>query len=334
MSHVQPDALTLSRGEEWQDRRAFTETVLASRESVHPFAGRFVHVVAGEVERLGLGGSLAWEDWERLFDHVTLRVIFGDQARDDQALTARLERLMGEANRLIGLSPGDDYYELYAGIEGYVSEPGPESLVAQAAQAPQNVRTRVTQQIPHWMFAMRDTLGQNAYRALAAIAADRSVLSRVMAEIDGVDLTDPAAIDGLGYLEGCLQEAMRLWPTTPLLARETTRETVLAGEKLEEGTQVMLLNVFNHRDPDHVADADRFSPERWSGGGTDYRFNHLSNGTQDCPGGPLVSLLGKAVLAQMLSRYDLTLDSPQLPGGGTMPHMLNFYETRLSVRPR
>ncbi len=58
------------------------------------------------------------------------------------------------------------------------------------------------------------------------------------------------------YLEGCLQEAMRLWPTTPLLARETTRDTTLAGEKLKEGTQVMLLNVFNHRDPDHVEDAD------------------------------------------------------------------------------
>jgi cytochrome P450 len=109
---------------------------------------------------------------------------------------------------------------------------------------------------------------------------------------------------------------------------------VLAGEKLEEGTQVMLLNVFNHRDPDHVVDADRFSPERWSGGGTDYRFNHLSNGSQDCPGGPLVSLLGKAVLAQTLSRYDLRLESPQLSGGGPMPHMLNFYETRFSVRSR
>ncbi len=57
---------------------------------------------------------------------------------------------------------------------------------------------------------------------------------------------------------------MRLWPTTPLLAREATDETTLAGERLEEGTQVMMLNVFNHRDPDHVEDADRLCPERWS----------------------------------------------------------------------
>src|SRR5256885_14382220 len=30
MSHFQPDALTLSRGEEWPDRRAFNEAVVAA----------------------------------------------------------------------------------------------------------------------------------------------------------------------------------------------------------------------------------------------------------------------------------------------------------------
>ena len=38
MSHFQPDALTLSRGEEWRDRRAFTEAVLATSQPVHPSA--------------------------------------------------------------------------------------------------------------------------------------------------------------------------------------------------------------------------------------------------------------------------------------------------------
>src|SRR5439155_26090361 len=112
------------------------KTGLAASECVHRLAGRFVSVVAGEVERLGLTGTLAWEDWERLFDHITLRVIFGDQAREEQALTARLERLMSEANRLVGLSHDDDYYELYAGIERYIREPGPDSLIAQVTGAP------------------------------------------------------------------------------------------------------------------------------------------------------------------------------------------------------
>jgi cytochrome P450 len=127
---------------------------------------------------------------------------------------------------------------------------------------------------------------------------------------------------------------MRLWPTTPLLARETTRETTLAGERLEEGTQVMLLNVFNHRDREHVEDADRCRPERWSDQAHDYRFNHLSNGSQDCPGGPLVLLLGKAVLAQMLSRYSLSLQRPNLDSSTSLPHSFDFYDACFSVTPR
>jgi cytochrome P450 len=281
-----------------------------------------------------VSSKLAWEQWEQLFDKITLRVIFGDQARGDQELTDRLEQLMGEANRLVGLSHHDTYYEFYAGIERHLREPGPDSLLARIAEAPHTDTTRVAQQIPHWVFAMRDTLGANAYRALAVIASDDAVAQRVRAELEGVDPGDPTAVDGLRYLEGCLQEAMRLWPTTPLLARETTRKTTLAGEELEEGTQVMLLNVFNHRDPKHVEDANGFKPERWSGDARDYRFNHLSNGTQDCPGGSLVLLLGKAVLAQMLDRYSLVLERPQLGSAASLPTSFDFYDACFSVRPR
>jgi cytochrome P450 len=333
MSHFQPDALTISRGEAWRDRRAFNEFVLAASERVHPLAERFLGVVADEVDRLALGSSLQWESWERLFDHLTLRVIFGDRARQDQELTALLERLMGEANRLVGLDPSDDYYEFYGRLERQLIDPEPGSLLSRFAQAPQSDLTRVVHQIPHWMFATRDTLGANTYRALGVIVADPAVERRVREELEGVDLADPGAVDGLRQLEGCLHEVMRLWPTVPLLARETTRETVLAGERLEEGTQVMILNTFNHRDPDGVRDADRLDPERWAGDQHDYRFNHLSNGTQDCPGGPLVLLLGKAVVGRMLERYRLSLDQPALEPGRGLPHMLNFFEMRFGLTP-
>jgi cytochrome P450 len=306
MSHFQPDALTLSRGEEWKDRRAFTEAVLASG-SRHPDAERMEAVVADEVARLEVADELTWEQWEQLFDRITLRIIFGDRARDDAELTQLLEDLMGEANRIAGLSTSDEYYELYARLEKLLIDPEPGSLVARIPDAPQTVTTRVVQQFPHWMFAMRDTLGANCFRALAAIVAQP---------------TDD--------LEGALQEAMRLWPTTPLLARETTRDTTLVGEDLKEGTQVMIVNVFNHRDPDGVPDADRFVPERWSNGARDdYRFNALSHGTQSCPGGGLVSLIGTAVLERALARWDLELLEPEL--GDPQPHMVDFYAIRFRV---
>jgi cytochrome P450 len=320
MCHFQPDALTLSRGEEWRDRRAFNEHVLATSERVHPFGERFQGVVADEVARLDLDGGLEWEHFEQLFDRITLRVIFGDGARDDQELTGLLEKLMSEANRLVGLKRSDDYYELYGQLERRLSSPEPGSLIARFADAPQSDTTRVVHQIPHWMFAMRDTLGANAYRALAAIVADPEVERR--------------ARDDERYVEGVLEETMRLWPTTPLLARETTTDTTLAGEPVSEGTQVMILNVFNHRDPDRVEGADRVQPERWANGQRDYRFNHLSNGAQDCPGGAMVLLLGTAVLARMLERFELELETPKLEPGEPLPHMLDFFSIRFAARER
>jgi cytochrome P450 len=331
MGHFQPDALTVSRGEEWRDRRAFNEAVLATSEPLHPASQRFVAVAAEEVARLrARGGHLAWSEWERLFDRLTLRVVFGDRASDDREMTDRLERLMGEANRLVGLGDSDELHELHGDFEHYLRDPEPGTLIAGFAKAPQSERTRVVHQLPHWVFATRDTLGANAFRALAAIVADPEVEQRARAEIEGADLADPRAIEGLAYLEGCLQEAMRLWPTVPLIAREATRDTEVLGERVEEGTQLMILNVFNHRDPDEVSGADRLDPGRWSDGASgDHRFNHLSHGTQYCPGIPLVLLLGKAVLAHALARFELTLLEPQIDPDEPLPHSLNFYEIRL-----
>ena len=333
MSHFQPDALTLSRGEEWRDRRAFNEAVLATSEGVHPLAARFASVVADEVARLRTG-ALEFSDWEELFDHITLRVIFGDGSRDDQELTNLLEELMSQANRLVGLSPNDDFYAFYGRLERKLSDPDPESLVGRVAGAPQTDTTRVVHQIPHWMFAMRDTLATNAYRALAAIVASPEAERRVREELERADLSDPEALGDLTYLEGCLTEAMRLWPTTPLLVRETTREVTLAGERVPEGTQVMIVNTFNHRDPETVEDPDVFRPERWEGVDRDYRFNHLSNGAQDCPGGPLVYVLGKGVLGHVLTQYEVELVKPSLDPDRPLPYMLDHFEVAFKLEAR
>ena len=335
MAHFQPDALTVSHGDEWRDRRAFADYVLATKERVHPNAARYLAAIADEVGKLDAhDGSIDWQRFEQLFDHITLRVVFGDDARDDHELTEALEDLMGEANRLVGLSQGDDFHEFYAMLERRLRDPAPGSLIARFAEAPQTDNTRVVHQIPHMLFAMRDTLGANVYRALAAIVADDGIERRAREEVEGQNLVDPNTIDGMTYLEGCFQEAMRLWPTVPMIAREAKRDTEIAGTAVEEGTQVMILNAFNHRDPDEVPDADRIKPERWQGQNGSYKFNHLSNGTQYCPGGNLVLLMGKAVLAGMLDRFDLELRDPKLDPSGALPYMLDFFEIRFKADER
>src|SRR5205809_5588229 len=105
---------------------------------------------------------------------------------------------------------------------------------------------------------------------------------------------------------------MRLWFIMLLFVCEMMCKIMFVGAELAEGTQVMILNTFNHRDAETVPDAHRLRPERWLEGERDPRFNHLSGGRQYCPGIPLVLLLGKGVLARVLASHELTLERPRL----------------------
>jgi len=102
------------------------------------------------------------------------------------------------------------------------------------------------------MFAMGDTLAINTARALALICAHLPAEERVGEELAQADLASPEGSISCRYLEGCVQEAMRLWPTTPILVRETVKEDVLGGATIPAGTQVIIINSFNHRDRETV----------------------------------------------------------------------------------
>jgi cytochrome P450 len=204
-------------------------------------------------------------------------------------------------------------------LEAYATDAEPGSLVARFAEAPKDARTKPAGQLPHWLFATQDTLAINCFRALAVIAAHPDARVRAREDAD--------------YRGACLQEAMRLWPTTPLLAREAAREIRWDGETLPKGTQVLISNTFMHRDPETHSAADRFTPEAWLSGdyASDWSFNHLSHGPQGCPGAALALAIGKAALAEALAG-DPELAEPRLDPAKPLPHMLDFHAIRFTLR--
>lgn len=336
MSHFQPNAVTISRGAAWHDRRAFNEGVVGvAAGQVHPMAGPFLDVVRLEVARLQqrAGDRLGWPDLADLFERVTLQVAFGKGGHDTTVTTA-LHAMMREANRVALLRKSRHFDGFYASLRNYLRYPPAASLVALCPHAPATDVTRVENQIPHWLFAMKDTLAENVARALALILAHPFAEHKVREELAQADLGTVRGIDGLAYLEGCLQEAMRLWPTTPLLVREMVMADVLGGTVVPHGTQVLILNGFNHRDADTLSSADTFVPDRWQSSPIDYRFNHLSNGPQVCAGKDLALFIGKAVLATLLAGGRYALIRPALDPDRPLPHAYNYYRLALSRTPR
>jgi cytochrome P450 len=332
MGHFQPNALTISRGEEWRERRRFNEEVLAYKEPLHPLAGAFLSLVKEEVRSTlaHADGQLGWPELSGLFERVALGVIFGPEARSNgSALSHRLTRMMQEANRIFGLKESADFKPFYDEVSRRLEAPAAPSLVAGFAAARPRPETAAANQVPHWIFATRDTLPANTLNALALIVSHPATQERVRTELKAADLATPEGIERLRYLQACMDEAMRLWPTTMMLVREVLVDDTLGGETIPAGTQVVIHNGFNHRNPDAVPEPDQFLPERWIPPRKDYRFNHMSNGTQSCVGRKLALFLGKAVLAELLSAGGLRLVAPALVPDRPIPHGVDTYGIRL-----
>ena len=344
MTAFQPDALTISRGELWRKRRRFTEAVLDTGRPLHRLADRFAGVAAEEAEALCAAaesdgsGELGWDRWHGAFRRLTRRIVLGEAARDDDEVSEQLAEMMAEGNGMPG-KPSERYPAFLGRISEYVAASEPDSLVGLFAEAPVDAETNAAGQVPHWLFAMQDTLAANAFRALALIASHPRQRTRVLEEI-AVPEPDAAvsaeAVAGHAYLEACIEEAMRLWPTTPMLSRETLAETDWRGTTVPAGTQILIVNTFLHRDRDRHEYADRFAPERWVEGDAagDWSFNHFSRGPQGCPGAGLTLFVGKALLAALLRRDRVALARPRIDAERPLPDMLDFFALRFALEPR
>jgi cytochrome P450 len=333
MSHFQPDALTISRDGEWLSRRPFNESVLATGEALHPLADRFATVADEEIAVLvGDGGvELDWDGWAAAFRHIARRIVLGDAARNDEELSDLLATLMDEANSLPD-DPSENFPAYTARLERYVETAEDGSLIGLFAAAPRDEHTKPARQVTHWLFAIGDTLAINCFRALAVLATHPEAFERARAEIADAGASRRAVTVGeLDYLSACLEDAMRLWPTTPILSREAVRETDWRGVAVAKGTQFLFVNAFMHRDPDRHAFADRFAPEVWLDGDAadDWAFNHLSHGPQGCPGADLASFVGKTALACAIRGRSIELIGPSLDPAKPLPHMLDFFSIRV-----
>ena len=334
MSHFQPNAVTISRYEEWRDRRRFNQSVLNTGQGLHQYAKEFLHVIKAETTATlaQAHAQLDWNNFSKLFENISLQIIFGRGVKDSSSLRA-LRHMMHESNKGFALKKSKYFDAFYTNVRRRREDAYTPSLAFLCKHVQATDMTKVDNQIPHWMFAMADTLPINTARALALIVAHPDAEAHVREEMQNVDIDTAEGIHSLRYLEGCVQEAMRLWPTTPLLVRETLKEDSLAGATIPAATQVVIMNSFNHRDRDSVAYADTFSPHVWLDmTEADYQFNHLSNGRQVCAGKDLALFIAKAVLANLLATHRYELKRPSLNLAAPLPYSYNHFQLTLKLK--
>jgi hypothetical protein len=325
MAAFQPDALTISRGDLWAQRRQFADAVCKPGQPLHPLAASWVGVAADTARALS-GKPIQWKDIDAAFLRMIRRVVLGDGAADDTTITDLLGELMSQGNKMPG-EPGPQYPEFIAKIQRYIDNAEPGSLASEVAGAPTPPGGAAGQMV-HWMFALKANQAANVLRALAVLATHPEQQREARREVADADLGTASGIASLEYLGGCLLEAMRLWPTVGLLVKVAHRDVEFpSGAVLPEGTQALIYNVFNHRNRARIPYADKFSPGEWvsGGAGQDWSFNFFSHGPQNCPGAGISIFLGQAVMANLLNAGPLSVSGVRLDPSKPLPHGVDLY---------
>lgn len=336
MSHFQPDALTISRGEKWQDRHQFNKSVLQDDGGLHAFAENFLDIIRDELALFsGKDRSLeTWDDFERLFARITVQIIFGKGVNDTD-VTDDLKKMMLESNNVIASGSQSEYFDrFYNQITSHLNAPPKHCLAARCKSVHHTAATKVENQIPHWIFAMGDTLAINTVGTLVLISAHTDTEQQIRKDLQRIAPDSAKNIHRMKTLEGCIQEAMRLWPSTLILMREAIVNDQIGDRLIPTGTQIMIHNGFNHRDETRHAFANRFTPEIWMDRKSDFHFNHLSNGPQACAGKDLALFISKAVLALLLSHYRFHLEQPRIEVGQPIPHGFDHFNIKFEKMPR
>jgi cytochrome P450 len=165
-----------------------------------------------------------------------------------------------------------------------------------------------------FMFAGHDTTATGMNWALHLLGCNPEIQAKVHQELDGVFGDDDRAVEyddlrNLPYLECCLKEALRLFPSVPMYARTLAEDATIAGYVIPGGTRVVISPYLVHRDPKHWPDPDVYNPDRFlaenSIGRHPYAYLPFSAGARNCIGQRYALMEEKTLMAWILRYFKI-----------------------------
>ncbi|KAI0388110.1 cytochrome P450 [Hypomontagnella monticulosa] len=155
----------------------------------------------------------------------------------------------------------------------------------------------------------------------------REALKPTEASIDELDLS--SVLERLPFLNGVINETLRLYPSIPVTIRVAARDTSLAGQPIPKGTEVLISPWLINRSHEFWGpSAAEFKPERWiekdgrannTGGATsNYEFMSFLHGPRACIGQNFARAELRCLLAALVARFEWQLDMDEkdvVPGG-------------------
>lgn len=172
----------------------------------------------------------------------------------------------------------------------------------------------IREEVDTFMFAGHDTTAMALCFALLLFAKHKDVQERIRKEVNTVmqqndgKLTIPM-IQEFSYLERCIKESLRLYPSVHTIARYIFNDMQLKNYLIPGGT-ICKISIYSlHRNPEFwpnpgIFDPDRFLPENVKGRNP-YSYVPFSAGPRNCIGQKFAMLELKLMTAYILHNFYL-----------------------------
>ena len=137
------------------------------------------------------------------------------------------------------------------------------------------------------------------------------------------------------FSRSVILESLRLWPTTPVILRELTKDYDLGGQTIERGTGVIICAPFFHRNNERLDSADRMAPKNWTAEDAlpSTGLVPFSSGPGICPAHNFVPMVTSLAIDAILSKARVDLIEPSLDPNA-LPGTLHHFEIKLSLFKR
>ncbi len=208
------------------------------------------------------------------------------------------------------------------------ADTGPADLLALLLSAadPETGRImtdgEITDNLLTFLSAGHETTALGLAWTFDLLSRNPDVATRAVAEIEAVTEGGelrPEHIDNLTYTRQVFQEAMRLYPPAPIIARASARPFTLGNRPVPVGSMVYVPIYALHRntllwDRPEQFDPDRFAPDQAKARHR-YAYMPFGGGPRICIGSGFAMLEGVAILATLLRAVRLThlADTPPKP---------------------
>jgi cytochrome P450 len=188
--------------------------------------------------------------------------------------------------------------------------------------------------------AGHETTASSLAFTVAALCQAPEALTRVREEVHSVLGEQTPTLENtksMPYLEAVIEEAMRLYPPVPLVARNAIEADTIMGYKVPKGRIVFVSPWITQRHTAFFPEPNAFRPERFLGDAAKklLRFAHFPflGGPRKCIGEGFARLEQKLVLARILQRVQFTLDEtvpiqPMLAATLRAKHGVHLHVTR------